>query len=207
MIARFIDRLRSAVIPPVNPPEHRSAALAVLVSAVAGPKLPTSSPVNYLGHGRQTWFAYLRSLRKAHADACSFVLAFDEVKNGRYQLEIVAALYSELSHPMIVGAPPAAIRWPRPLPLDVGAANPKSLQSCTWVSPAAQVLLGLRGGPFSESSVAAKLDVWRTQMASAIGDHSGVDAVQWQAAIDAPCANVSKLQGNLSLMMSRLITE
>ncbi len=57
-------------------------------------KLPTSTPTNYLGHGKQTWFAYVRSLRQTHPAACSFVLAFDEVKNGRYQLEIPAALFS-----------------------------------------------------------------------------------------------------------------
>jgi hypothetical protein len=108
-------------------------------------KLPTSSPVNYLGHGGQTWFAYVRSLKNAHPYACSFALAFDEVKNGRYQLEIPAALLSEVPHPMIVGAPPAVAQWPRPLPVSHGTADQKSFQSCQWASPAAQALLAPKG--------------------------------------------------------------
>jgi hypothetical protein len=102
------------------------------------------SPANYAGHDKQTWFAYMRSLRNAHPDACSFVFAFEDVKNGRYQLEIPAALYSELPHPVIVGAPPAAAHWPRPLPLDAGTANRNSLQSCAWNSIAAQAFVNRR---------------------------------------------------------------
>jgi hypothetical protein len=104
-------------------------------------KLPTSTPVNYLGHEKQTWFAYFRSLRKAHPDACSFVLAFDEVKNGRYQLEIPAALLSELPYAVVVGAPSQVAGWPRPLPLNDGSAGERSRQPCAWVSPVAQAIL------------------------------------------------------------------
>lgn len=102
------------------------------------------SPANYAGHDQLTWFAYMRFLKKAHPEACSFVLAYDEVKNGRYQLEIPAALFSELPHPLIVGAPPAAAQWPRPLPLDHGTVTQRSLEFCTWVSPTAQALLARR---------------------------------------------------------------
>jgi hypothetical protein len=100
------------------------------------------SPANYAGHGTQTWFAYMRSLKKTHPAACSFMFAFDEVKNGRYQLEIPAALYSELPNPMIVGAPPGAAQWPRPLPLYTGTATQNSLRSCAWASPSAQAVMG-----------------------------------------------------------------
>jgi hypothetical protein len=104
-------------------------------------RLPTSTPLNYLGHERQTWFAYFRALRKAHPDTCAFVLAFDEVKYGRYQLEIPAALLSELPRAVVVGAPPNAAGWPHPLPLDAGSAAATSRQSCAWVSPVAQAIL------------------------------------------------------------------
>lgn len=107
-------------------------------------KLPASAPANYLGHENQTWFAYMRSLRKAHPDACSFLLAFDEVKQGRYQLEIPAALFSELPHAVVVGAPAYVRGWPRPLPVDDGSAVQKSRQTCAWVSPSAKAVLAVQ---------------------------------------------------------------
>lgn len=97
-------------------------------------ELPASLPGNYLGHGSQTWFAYFRQLRQSHQDACSFVFAFDEVKNGRYQLEIPAALRSELPQAIVLGAPPEAAHWPRPLPLGTGRLPPE----CAWVSAEAR---------------------------------------------------------------------
>jgi hypothetical protein len=62
-------------------------------------------------------------------------------------------------------------------------------------------------GPFSESSVEAKLEAWRTQIAQAMGEDPLTDSAQWQSSVDALLAEVPKLQDNLSLMMSGLIDE
>jgi hypothetical protein len=62
-------------------------------------------------------------------------------------------------------------------------------------------------GPFSEESVTAKLETWRAQIADTMGEDPLVDAAQWQTSVDDLRANLPKLQGNLRLMMSGLITE
>lgn len=62
-------------------------------------------------------------------------------------------------------------------------------------------------GPFSQQSVAAKLDAWRAQIADAIAEDPLVDATHWQESVDALYANLPHFQSNLSLMMSGLIDE
>lgn len=62
-------------------------------------------------------------------------------------------------------------------------------------------------GPFSEASVRAKLDAWRTQIASAIEDDPLVDDASWQIAVDALLADLPNFQRNVSLMMDGLIDE
>ena len=104
-------------------------------------RLQTSSPSGRIGHGHQTWFAYLRSLREANRDACSFVFAFDEVAYAYTNLEIVASLISELPQPMVVGAPAEAQKWVRPLPLAGSASVAASPRSCQWISPRARLEL------------------------------------------------------------------
>ncbi|MBN1611949.1 MAG: hypothetical protein JW940_35285, partial [Polyangiaceae bacterium] len=62
-------------------------------------------------------------------------------------------------------------------------------------------------GPFSEQSVADKLEAWRAQIADSIEEDPLVDSAQWQSSADALLASVPSLQKNLSLMMSGLIAE
>jgi hypothetical protein len=62
-------------------------------------------------------------------------------------------------------------------------------------------------GPFSEASVSAKVEVWRTQIAEAIEEDPLVDSAHWQSSVDDLLADVPRFQGNLSLMMSGLVTE
>jgi hypothetical protein len=62
-------------------------------------------------------------------------------------------------------------------------------------------------GPFSVESVTAKIETWRAQIAEAISADPLVDTVQWQISVDDLGATLPKLQGNLRLMMSGLITE
>ncbi len=62
-------------------------------------------------------------------------------------------------------------------------------------------------GPFSEASIAAKLDAWRSQIAGAIDEDPLVDSAHWQASIDALEADIPSFQENLRLMMSELIDE
>jgi len=62
-------------------------------------------------------------------------------------------------------------------------------------------------GPFSEASVRAKVEKWRTQIATSVEDDPLVDAVNWQTYVDALLADLPKFQGNVRLMMSGLIAE
>jgi hypothetical protein len=104
-------------------------------------KLQTSSPPGRAGHGNQTWFAYLRSLRETNNNVCSFVFAFNEVAQANSNLEILAALVSELPQPLVVGAPPAAKQWLRPLPLVSAAEVTAGPRTCQWISPRARLEL------------------------------------------------------------------
>jgi hypothetical protein len=49
----------------------------------------------------RTWFGYLRGLRRAAPQACAFVFAFDELRHADRNLEILAALVSELPNPIV----------------------------------------------------------------------------------------------------------
>lgn len=109
-------------------------------------KLLTNDPTNYAGYKGQTWFSYIRSIRKQHPNACSYIFAFPEVSNGRYQLEIPASLFSELKHPVVIGAPDGVSRWPRPLPLGDLHSVKASLHGCEWTSEPARALLAAGPG-------------------------------------------------------------
>ena len=104
-------------------------------------KLPSTAPKDYVGHGSQTWFAYMRELRHKAPDACSFVFSFGELVQARYQLEITASLLSELRQPKVIGAPPNAGAWPRRLPLADSRSLAANLRGCEWLSPDAGRLL------------------------------------------------------------------
>jgi hypothetical protein len=101
-------------------------------------RLTTGPAAKRLGHGRKTWFAYTRSLGRAAPSACSFVFAFDEVSGAKDNLEILAALLSELPDPLVIDAPPTAPAWPRPLPLSSAAELAAHGRGCEWLSPAAR---------------------------------------------------------------------
>lgn len=62
-------------------------------------------------------------------------------------------------------------------------------------------------GPFSETTVTAKLEAWRSQIAEAIEEDPLVDSTQWRGAIDDLLATLPKLRANLRLMMSGLIRQ
>jgi hypothetical protein len=62
-------------------------------------------------------------------------------------------------------------------------------------------------GPFSEQSVAAKLDTWQTQIADAMAEDPLLDETSWRSSVEQLRANVPKLHDNLRLMMAGLISE
>lgn len=62
-------------------------------------------------------------------------------------------------------------------------------------------------GPFSEESVAGKLEAWGAQIRGSIAEDPGVDSAQWESSVDALLADLPNLHGNLNLMMSGLIAE
>ena len=154
-------RIGSAGLSPASPPRLSKwwlrSFVVVVVLAVVGQtavsyhwnrqwfvRLPSSQPLNRAGHGGQTWFAYLRSLRAANAEACSFVFAFSEVSQANSNLEILAALVSELPQPLVVGAPPAAQKWIRPLPIASATDVATGLRGCEWISPSARTQLAAK---------------------------------------------------------------
>jgi hypothetical protein len=69
---------------------------------------PHTEPYWYGREGR-SWYAYFRALKRAHPRACRFLFALDEVSDGRWNLDIMGALYSELPRHEVI-APAAALR-------------------------------------------------------------------------------------------------
>jgi uncharacterized protein (DUF2141 family) len=62
-------------------------------------------------------------------------------------------------------------------------------------------------GPFSASSVDAKLAAWRSQVVAAVKEDPLMDSTQWQGAVEDLRATLPKLRSNLALMMSGLIQD
>lgn len=62
-------------------------------------------------------------------------------------------------------------------------------------------------GPFSEESVKAKLEAWKSQIADAIEEDPLVDSEAWQTATDDLLTNLPNFHKNVTLMMSGLIDE
>ncbi len=104
-------------------------------------RLATTPAGRRIGNGNQTWFALMRSLRRGAPAACSFIFTFGEVAAAKDNLETLAALVSELPEPAVIGAPPSAQAWLRPLPLASTAELTAHWRGCEWVSAAARPLL------------------------------------------------------------------
>jgi hypothetical protein len=98
--------------------------------------LPASSPPGYHGHDGQTWFAHMRAVRRQSPRACAYVFTLDELAHGRFQLEIPAALWSELPGAVVIGDPAAIKDWPRPLPVEPFVRT--GLRGCEWLSTGAR---------------------------------------------------------------------
>ena len=123
-----------------RPPGRPSSTLALIPTPASGPGSPP--PARGLPRrGGETWFAFARRLRARTPDRCGYLFAFSEVQHARYQLEIVAALWSELPGAAVLGAPPEATTWLRPLPLRPLARRARRPRDCAWVSPEARALL------------------------------------------------------------------
>ena len=96
--------------------------------------LPETTPPGYLGRGDEPWFVYFRRLRHEHPSACLFTLRLDDsLLHGRYQLEIPAALWSELPAHQLVGFPGAMRDWPRKVNVVAPSALPPA-RACEWRS-------------------------------------------------------------------------
>ncbi len=93
--------------------------------------LATAQPAGYYTRDGETWYAFARRLRARTRDRCGYLFTFPEVQHARYQLEIPAALWSELPGAQVLDAPAEAATWRRPLP--VAPAAP-TLRGCEWLS-------------------------------------------------------------------------
>jgi 4-amino-4-deoxy-L-arabinose transferase-like glycosyltransferase len=107
-------------------------------------RLATTPAGRRIGNGGQTWFAWARSFRRAAPAACSFIFAYHEVAGAKDNLEILAALVSELPEPKVIDAPPTALGWPRPLPLATPAELAARWRGCEWVSASARPRLPVK---------------------------------------------------------------
>jgi hypothetical protein len=96
--------------------------------------LVRAQPPDYHTRVGETWFAFARRLRARTPDRCGYLFTFEEVRHARYQLEIPAALWSELPGAAVLDVPAEAAAWRRPLP----GAN-AAPRGCEWVSPAARL--------------------------------------------------------------------
>jgi hypothetical protein len=103
--------------------------------------LPTMKPLDYFGRANESWFSYLRNLRRSRPTACGYVFSLEELRHARYQLEIVASLWSELPSPVAIGDPSLLDTWDRPIPVRSAAAFRTEGRGCEWLSDHAQKLL------------------------------------------------------------------
>jgi hypothetical protein len=92
-------------------------------------------------HGLPTGGSFLRHFRNLHQDnprACTFVLDFSEVRQGRWNPDLTGSIWSEIPQHRVLVAPRVMAGWPRPLQaLDPTDAK-QSLTGCEWISEAAK---------------------------------------------------------------------
>ncbi len=72
----------------------------------------------WYGRDGKSWYGYFRSVRLARPDACRQVFALDEIADGRWNLDIVGSLWSELPKHEVIAPPGAVDKWrfpPRPV--------------------------------------------------------------------------------------------
>ncbi len=97
-------------------------------------------PEAFYGRDGKSWFAYFRSLKRAHPNACRFVLAYEEIMDGKWNNDIDAALWSELPNHVVLGYPGLVRFWrfpPKIYSVDY-ARKAGLLDACAYVSPDAQ---------------------------------------------------------------------
>ncbi|MCG5055256.1 MAG: hypothetical protein KA712_20020 [Myxococcales bacterium] len=106
--------------------------LAVAQARTHRARLPETQPAGYAGPGHEPWFVYVRRLRRAHPEACLFTLPWHPgFVHGRYQMELPAALWSELPAHQIVGDPAAVATWRVPVRV-VPAPRLAPPRDCEW---------------------------------------------------------------------------
>jgi hypothetical protein len=95
------------------------------------------------GRAGKSWFAYFRSVREAHPQACRYVLALAELWEGSWKTDIPASLWSELPNHLVLGEPEQVSGWrdpPRMATVDE-ARRGGLADGCAWVSADARRLL------------------------------------------------------------------
>jgi hypothetical protein len=118
---------------------HEVASYQTLDTTILGRRLPGYHGLPPEG----SFLRHFRDLRRANPRACSFVFAFDEIAQGRWNPDITGTILSELPKPKVVVSPAVMKSWPRPLEALDPAIAKGSLLGCEWSSPAAQKALGL----------------------------------------------------------------
>ncbi|HZS38895.1 MAG TPA: hypothetical protein VFF06_18810 [Polyangia bacterium] len=100
----------------------------------------------WYGREGQSWYGYFRGVRRAHPDACRYVLALDEISDGRWNLDILGALWSELpTHVAVFDPARGSVNGWRFKPNAVSLADARARkldEACAYVSPDARRVLG-----------------------------------------------------------------
>jgi hypothetical protein len=79
--------------------QHQQRASYPTLKTWIGPHPPAA----FYGREGQPFYAYFRALRRAHANACRYVLAQGEISEGSWNLDLMGSLWSELPEHVIVG--------------------------------------------------------------------------------------------------------
>jgi hypothetical protein len=100
----------------------------------------------WYGREGKSWYAYFRGVRLLHPGACRHVLALDEIADGRWNLDVVGSLWSELpAHEVIAPGGVKGWRFP-PRTVEPAAAAKYRDDGCTVFSDDARRVLGFDAG-------------------------------------------------------------
>jgi hypothetical protein len=118
---------------------HEVATYDTLDTTVLGRKVPGYHGLPPEG----SWLRHFRSVRENNPRACSYILDFSEVEQGRWNADLSGSIWSELPTHVVLVAQKVMAGWPRPLrALDPDRAK-QALAGCEWLSDAAKRRFGM----------------------------------------------------------------
>ena len=105
-------------------------------------------PTQVYGRDGLGWFGYFRRLKHENPQACRFVFVVSEFNSGRWNTDLMGALWSELPDHLTIGVEPLALdrplsTWRYPARyLSLSEARRRGLlEGCAWLSEDARALV------------------------------------------------------------------